>query len=309
MTAVLADSARLRGDSQTTQTPGGPTAGGKAQRSLGLGLVGPLLALVLLFVYPLVMVVRQTFEDRMGRPAGPAAWSDVLSSREFQGALGTTLQIAVASTVGCVLIGTFVAVVLAFVPFPGAAMFSRMTTMILAFPSFFIALSFTVLYGRVGVLSSIVEAVTGSPEALGNFMYTKWAVILAEITFYTPFVIRPVYAACQRVSPDELQVAASLGAKPLRVVRTVLLPELLPSIVAGASLALLLTLNEFGIVLFIGAKGVTTLPVLIYSKGILQFDYPSAAVLACVQIVLSLLLYTVGQALVRRIGGRGAGLD
>ncbi len=43
---------------------------------------------------------------------------------------------------------------------------------------------------------------------------------------------------------------------------------------AGGSLVLLLTLNEFGIVLFTGAKGVITLPVLIYTRGIVTFDLP-----------------------------------
>jgi 2-aminoethylphosphonate transport system permease protein len=93
------------------------------------------------------------------------------------------------------------------------------------------------------------------------------------------------------------------------VIRQVLLPELLPAIVAGASLCLMLTLNEFGIVLFIGAKGVLTLPVLIYTKGIVAFDYPSAAVLACIQVALSLLLYLLGRVVVARIGGRRAAVD
>lgn len=274
-----------------------------------LGLIGPLLVLVLLFVYPIAMVVRQTFEDRVGHPAGAVAWREVLSSPQFRNAAMTTVETAVAATVSCVVIGTFIAIVLAFVPLPGARVLARLTTVILAFPSFFIALSFGVLYGRVGVASSLIEAVTGHAEAMGGFIYTKWVVVLAEVTFYSPFVVRSVYAACQRVRTEQLQVAASLGAKPWRVTREVLLPELLPSIVAGGSLTLLLTLNEFGIVLFIGAKGVTTLPVLIYSSGILQFDYPSAAVLACVQVALSLLLYGAGRWAAHWMGGRHAGLD
>ena len=65
----------------------------------------------------------------------------------------------------------------------------------------------------------------------------------------------------------QLDVAASLGASPLRVLRSVVMPEAWPALMAGGSLVLLLTLNEFGIVLFTGAKGVITLPVLIYTRG------------------------------------------
>lgn len=281
----------------------------RRRRPAGISIIGPLALLGLLFGYPLVTVLQQSFQDRLNRPAGTTAWQQVLRTSEFHAALATTIELAVAAMIGCVLLGTFIAVILAFVPFPGSAVVSRMTTVILAFPSFFIALSFAVLYGRVGVLSSAIDGLTGSTEALGGFIYTRWAVLLAEITFYTPFVVRPVLAACQRVQVEQLHIAASLGARPWRVVRTVLLPELLPSIIAGASLCLMLTLNEFGIVLFIGAKGVQTLPVLIYIKGIVSFDYSAAAVLACVQVALSLTLYLLGRLLVARMRGRRARLD
>lgn len=91
--------------------------------------------------------------------------------------------------------------------------------------------------------------------------------IAAEITFFTPFVVRPLLASFSTLPRAQLDVAASLGASPLRVLRSVVMPEAWPALMAGGSLVLLLTLNEFGIVLFTGAKGVTTLPVLIYTRG------------------------------------------
>ena len=292
------------------------TAMGKApvtrrrRRGLGgLGILGPVAVLGLLFGYPLGTVVQQSFQDRLGRPHGTETWQTVLTSKEFRTGLTSTVELAVGSTIGCVVLGTFFAVVLAFIPFPGSQAISRMSTVILAFPSFFIALSFAVLYSRTGVVSSVVDGVAGTQEALGGFIYTPWAVALAEITFYTPFVVRPVLAACRQVQVEQLHVAASLGAGPWQVVRQVLLPELVPSIVAGGSLCLLLTLNEFGIVLFIGAKDVLTLPVLIYTKGIVSFDYPAAAVLACVQVVLSVTLYSLGRLVLAQLGGRRAAVD
>ena len=115
--------------------------------------------------------------------------------------------------------------------------------------------------------------------------------IAAEITFFTPFVVRPLLAAFTQIPRAQLDVAASLGASPLRVLRTVVMPEAWPALMAGGILVLLFTLNEFGIVLFTGAKDVMTLPVLIYTRGIVTFDLPGAAVIATVQMALSLALY------------------
>jgi 2-aminoethylphosphonate transport system permease protein len=232
---------------------------------------------------------------------GAGTWASVLGSQSFQSALWRTVAIAVTSTIGCLILGTFLAIVLAFVPFPGSAVVGRLIDTILALPSFLITLAFTFLYGTAGAVNALIGSVTGSNSPVLNFLYTPAGVIAAEITFFTPFVIRPLLAAFSLLPRQQLDVAASLGASPLRVLRSVILPEAWPALMAGGSLVLLLTLNEFGIVLFTGAKGVITLPVLIYTRGIVTFDLPGAAVIATVQVVLSLSLYIAYRMLFARV--------
>jgi 2-aminoethylphosphonate transport system permease protein len=61
-------------------------------------------------------------------------------------------------------------------------------------------------------------------------------------------------------------------------------------------------------VLFIGAKDVITLPLLIYDKAIQQFDYTTACVIAVVNVALSVALYSLYRSVVAYFGGRRAGL-
>ena len=89
----------------------------------------------------------------------------------------------------------------------------------------------------------------------------------------------------------------------MQIVRQVILPAALPAIVAGGSLCLLLTVNEFGIVLFIGAKGVITLPLLIYSKAIEEAYDQAACAIAIVNVALSLTLFSLYRFAARRLGG------
>ena len=257
-------------------------------------LLPPLLVLLGFFGYPLVLIVHQSLVSESGE-FGLSVWTQVVTSSEFLDAAWRTLSIAVGATIGCVLLGTFLALVIAFVPFPGARALSKLVDTVLAFPSFLIALAFTFLYGSAGLLGA------------GGFLYSQWGVLFAEITFYTPFVMRPALAAFSQVSAAQLQVAASLGARPWRVLRQVILPEALPSLASGACLTMLLALNEFGIVLFIGAKDVITLPMLVYTKGIVTFDFPEACVIAVVNVVFSLALYGVYQWVAK--GGHRAAVD
>lgn len=261
----------------------------------------PLVVVLVIAVYPLVRVLADS-----ARGSGESTWGAVLGSEVFRRSLVTTAQVAICSTIGCLVLGTFLAVVLAFVPFPGSTVVARLIDTILALPSFLITLAFTFLYGTAGAVNAAIFEVTGSRPL--NFLSSPTGVIAAEITFFTPFVVRPLLASFAMLPPDQLNVAASLGASPWRVLRSVILPEALPALMAGGSLVLLLTLNEFGIVLFTGAKDVTTLPVLIYTRGIVTFDLPGAAVIATVQIVLSLALYGAYRLVfVRMTAGRRGG--
>ena len=232
---------------------------------------------------------------------GLDTWTSVLGSQAFRSALWRTVAIAVTSTIGCLILGTFLAIVLAFVPFPGSTLVGRVIDTILSLPSFLITLAFTFLYGTAGAVNALISSITGAQTPLLNFLYTPAGVIAAEITFFTPFVIRPLLAAFSLLPRAQLDAAASLGGSPLRILRSVIMPEAWPALMAGGSLVLLLTLNEFGIVLFTGAKGVMTLPVLIYTRGIVTFDLPGAAVIATVQVVLSLALYIAYRAIFARV--------
>ncbi|MGW4245472.1 2-aminoethylphosphonate ABC transporter permease subunit [Nocardia sp. NPDC004722] len=249
----------------------------------------PVLVVLLIAVYPIVRVLLESTKTKDGRGGG--TWSRVLAEESFRNALMRTVTIAISSTIGCLLLGTFVAIVLAFIPFPGSQLVGRLIDSVLTLPSFLVTLAFTFLYGTAGAVNALINQITGGTKPVIDFLSTPWGVILAEVTFFTPFVVRPLLAAFAQLPREQLDVASSLGASPWRVLTQVVMPEAWPALAAGGSLTLLLTLNEFGIVLFTGAKGVITLPALIYTRGIVTFDLPGAAVLASVQVVLSLSLY------------------
>ena len=273
----------------TPASPNSPTD--RPTRVSGTLWVIPPLVVVLGSVgWPMITVLGESVREPSGA-WGFGTWSTVLGSREFTHALVRTAQVAIGSTVGALVLGSFLAVVLSFVPFPGNGPIARLIDTVLALPSFLITLAFTFLYGGAGVLAAMLHAVVGPGAVLPPILTSPLGVILAEITFFTPFVVRPLLASFAILPREHLEMAASLGAGPLRVLRSVVLPEALPGLAAGGSLVLLLTLNEFGIVLFTGAKDVITLPVLIYTRGVVSLDLPGAAVVATTQVVLSLLLY------------------
>ncbi len=268
----------------------------------GLWIVPPILVLAALFLYPLTLIARAALIDDAGAFDLSSALA-VLESRVFLNALINTAEIAVASTIGCVALGLTLALILSFAPFPGAAFVARVIDTFIALPTFLITLAFTFLYGSAGILNGALMSSFGLEAPPVDFLYSAWGVILAEVTVYSPFVLRPMLAAFSLIDTSQIEVASLLGAKPLRIVRDIILPAALPAAIAGGSLCLLLTVNEFGIVLFIGAKGVITLPLLIYSKAIQESDYQAACTIAIVNVALSLSLFSLYRFAARRLGG------
>lgn len=268
--------------------------------------VPPLLVLAVLFFYPLGLIVRQSLGDP--GTVSLAAFAEVLSSREFLDGLEHTIVIALGSTAGCLVLGFVFSLVIAFVPFPGAKFCGRLIDTFIALPTFLVTLAFTFIYGSAGLVNESLMRLMHVDLPPLDFLYSQWGVILAETTVYTPFVMRPLLATFSQIDQAQIEVASSLGARPWRIVRQVILPAAMPALIAGGSLCLLLTVNEFGIVLFIGAKGVITLPVLVYAKAIQEFDYTTACVIAVVNVVLSLGLYSLYRAVIAHFGGNRAGV-
>ena len=270
-----------------------------------LWLLPPLIVLLAIFYYPLVLIVQQSLTSQDGS-LSLAPYLAMLKSQLFRDALLHTIEISTASTLGCLILGFVLALIVAFVPFPGSRAVSGFIDAVLAFPSFLIALSFTFLYGAAGVFNYLLLDLLHTSQPPLNFVYSQYGVIFAEITFYTPFVMRPLLASFSQIDSALVEVASGLGARPLRIIREVIFPEAVPALLAGGSLCLLLTLNEFGIVLFIGAKGVITLPMVVYGKAIQEFDYTGGCVVAVMNIGLSLALYALYRSLLSRTGGKNA---
>lgn len=272
-----------------------------------LWVVPPLLVLAAVFFYPLSLIVRQALVGD-GQAPGVAHFVEVLGSRTFHHALYNTLVIALLSTAGCLILGFVLSVLLAFTPFPGSKLIARLIDTFISLPTFLVALAFTFIYGSAGMLNGSLMEIMHLERPPVDFLYSQWGVILSEITVYTPFVMRPLLAAFSLIEPAQIEVASSLGARAMRIVGRIILPAALPALIAGGSLCLLLTVNEFGIVLFIGAKDVITLPLLVYDMAIQQFDYTTACVIAVVNVALSLTLYSLYRFVLAHFGGRRAGM-
>ena len=93
-------------------------------------------------------------------------------------------------------------------------------------------------------------------------------VILAHITFCTPYVVLSVLPKLQQMNPNIYEAALDLGATPSQALWKVLVPELRPGMVSGFILAFTMSLDDFAVTFFTrGTIGLDTLSTYIYTDA------------------------------------------
>ena len=93
-------------------------------------------------------------------------------------------------------------------------------------------------------------------------------VVLAHITFCTPYVVLSVMPRLRQMNPNIYEAALDLGATPAQAFRKVLVPELRPGMVSGFILAFTLSIDDFAVTLFTkGSNGLETLSTYIYADA------------------------------------------
>ncbi|CAB3656758.1 hypothetical protein LMG22037_01271 [Paraburkholderia phenoliruptrix] len=259
-----------------------------------------------LVIYPLVRLVALSLSGPHG--IGLQAYSAFFGNPETRGVIGTTLWILFASAGLASLLGVALASLLFFKPFPGARMVTRFLELFVAFPSFLVAFTLIFLYGSQGSVSIGLQRLFHLQAPPLDFLFGVGGVILAEVVFYAPFVVRPTLASFATLDMRLIEAARSLGASGSMVAFKVILPLAWPGIAAGTILCFLLTLNEFGILLVLGSAHLITLPVAIYSSATVDLDLPTAAAGAVVMLIMSLSLYALYRQVNRRkVKGAGHG--
>ncbi len=133
-----------------------------------------------------------------------------------------------------------------------------------------------------------------------HFSQGYLTVILAHISFCTPYVVLSVMPKLGQMNPNIYEAALDLGATPAQALRKVLIPQLRPGMVSGFILAFTMSLDDFAVTFFTrGTIGLETLSTYIYAdarKGGLTPELRPLMTLIFTIILVLLIIMNVRQA-------------
>ena len=204
---------------------------------LGLFFLGVFL------LYPLFNVFGASMLDSEGQSFTFANYSKILGRPFYRAAIVNTVSIGAAATVITTALAVPLAFALARLPIPGKAAILALAAMPLVLPSFVSAYAIVLLLGNSGIVTKALQSIGLD---IGSIYGAGGIVMVYTLTLY-PYVLLPTVAAFKAVDVSMEEAAQGLGSSPARTVRTVILPIVLPAILAGGLLVFIETLENFGV--------------------------------------------------------------
>ena len=247
------------------------------------GVAGPALAvtyLSLLVLLPVAALFTKAFSGGWGSFWAAVTQPEAVAALELT--LGAALVVAIVNSVA----GLAIAWVLVRDDFRGKAVVSAVIDLPFALPTIVAGLTLLALYGA------------SSPFHV-NLAGTRLGVGAALLFVTLPFCVRSVQPVLAELDAETEEAASSLGASRGQVLRRVVLPSLLPSVLAGAGLAFARAVGEFGSVVLI--SGNLPFKTEVASSWIFSLsqsdDLPAAAAVSIVLVAVSLaVLIGIGWA-------------
>lgn len=244
------------------------------------------LALILIFLYlPIAVLIFYSFNAGKSRSKWEGFslhwYADLFQDQAILKALYVTLSVAVIAAIFATILGTLAAIGIHAMRKRPQGVMMTMTTLPMTMPDIVTGISLMILFTFAQIERGYVT------------------MLLAHITFNTPYVILSVMPKLKQMNKHTYEAALDLGAKPTYALQHVILPEIVPGIITGFLLAFTLSLDDFVISYFTTSPMVQNLSTLIYSKARIGIEPTLNALSALMFLALLTLLLLINHRAAR----------
>ncbi len=258
--------------------------------------------LLLFFLLPLSVVV---FEATAG---GGAAFSRLFADPVFWSGLWGTLALGTLAPFASLVVGTMVAMHLSRLPVGRRTVLLFVISLPLTFSGLIVAYGFILVFGRAGFVTLILGEIGFDPAVVGGLIYSPVGLGVAYSYYLIPRVVLVVLPSLVNFDMAQVAAARSLGAGALRAYRDILVPQIMPSLIAAFCLTAAVAIGAYGTALALVGTQVNILPLVLYSKiSETGSDFPAAAALSVVLMGICCGVIAFAEVATMRRGGSPAG--
>lgn len=244
----------------------------------------------LFFLLPVGAVLIGAFTD------GGSAFARLTADPVFWNGLRGTMVLGTVAPLFSLVVGFCVALALArFAPGVRTAALIAIS-LPLTFSGLIVAYGFILLLGRAGFVTLLLAKLGFDPAVIGGFIFSPVGLGLAYSYYLVPRVVLIVLPAIGNFDRNQVLASRSLGAGAFRTLVEVMLPQILPSLIAAYCLTAAVAIGAYGTALALAGTQVNILPLVLYSKiSETGTDLPAASAASIVLVAICAVVVAIGE--------------
>ncbi len=259
--------------------------------------IAALLLYALFLLYPMFTLLSQSV---MGKEGGFSLehFQRIFSKAYYLRAMGNSFKVTLAVTLFSVLLATPLAYLLAVYQIRGKAMLEILVLVSSMSAPFIGAYSWIMLFGRSGSVTTFLKNSIGL--VLPDIYGFPGIVLVMSLQLYS-LVYMFVSGAFKNMDNSLIEASESMGCTGIRKMFKIVLPLLMPTLLAGALMVFMRTFADYGTPRLIG-EGYITLPVLVYNEfmGEVGGNDGLAAAISIVAVVITTGVFLFQKLVVSR---------
>jgi putative spermidine/putrescine transport system permease protein len=266
------------------------------RRGLVFMLAAPGAALfIFFFLIPLVVVSMDGFTG------GGAAFLRVLRNETFWSGLRGSLILAATASVFSLIVGFAVALHLSRIGETARTILVFFIALPLTFSGLIVAYGFILSYGRAGFITQILAMIGVDPVTFSRLLFSPQGLAFAASYYLIPRVVMLLLPVFVNFDIAQFTAAESLGATRGRIIRDILIPQIMPTAVTAFCLIAAVAIGAYGTALALVGTQVNILPLQLYSMiSETGSDFPAAAALSLLLMALCSCIIAVGEVVAAR---------
>lgn len=247
------------------------------------------LLFIVFLVYPLFSLFFSGFRDSETGAFTLNNFIKFFQKKYYYQGLINSFMITVCVTVLAVVIGAPMAYIMSAYKIKGKGVAEILIIISMMSPPFIGAYSWVLLCGRSGVITKFFENCFGIQMPT---IYGFPGILLVLTLKLYPFIYLYVSGALAKIDVSLSEAAESLGCSSVKKVFTIILPLILPTLLAGSLLVFMNAMADFGTPMLIG-EGFNVMPVMVYSEFISEVGGQAnfAAAIAVIMVVITAALF------------------
>lgn len=252
----------------------------------------------LFLVYPLISLFASGFKDTETGAFTLANFARFFQKKYYYQSMFNSFKVTVCVTILAILIGAPLAYFMTCYKIKLKGLVEVLVIISMLSPPFIGAYSWILLCGRSGVVTKFLSNLFGFEMPS---VYGFGGILLVFTLKLYPFIYMYVSGALKKIDVSLSEAAESLGCNAVKKVATIIIPLILPTVLAGALLVFMNALADFGTPMLIG-EGYSVMPVIIYSEFISEVGGQAnfAAAMAAIMVLITAVLFMAQKYVVNK---------